>query len=165
MRCHRSPAAPGEDHLTRNRPREGPARRQCATERRNENRERPLPWTGKGALAARPDGNEGRQNNLIIGLGSNPVHTRSSGAIRKEHQPSNTCSTGGADGNVRHVFYLPLRLFTPTSKPWPPNASTAPMGARHDEAMFPLSSAIARTARGGSAVTAQGAHLRRGQAR
>ena len=31
--------------------------------------------------------------------------------------------------------------------------------------MFPLSSAIAGTARGGSAVAAQGAHLRRGQAR
>ena len=39
------------------------------------------------------------------------------------------------------------------------------MGARHDEAVFPLSSAIAGTARGGSAVAAQGAHLRRDQTR
>ena len=46
-----------------------------------------------------------------------------------------------------------------------PNASTTPMGARHDEAVFPLSSAIAGTARGGSAVAAQGAHLRRDQTR
>ena len=38
-------------------------------------------------------------------------------------------------------------------------------GGRHDEAVFPLSSAIAGTARGGSAVAAQGAHLRRDQTR
>ena len=46
-----------------------------------------------------------------------------------------------------------------------PNASTMPIGARHDEAVLPLSSAITGIPGGGPAVAAQGAHLRCGQAR
>ena len=54
-------------------------------------------------VSEKPDG---RYNNHVIGPGSNSVHTRSSGVIRKKHQPSNTCSAGSADGDVCHVVYL-----------------------------------------------------------
>ena len=107
MTSRRAPNAP-EDHRLARKP--SPVRGRpvdhCQRKGGPQNRETPSSLDRKGASAARPDGNEGRQNNLVIGLGSNPVHTRSSGAIRKEHQPSNTCSAGSANGDVRHVVYL-----------------------------------------------------------
>ena len=123
-------------------------------------------WRGEGRSGPKPEdnGNEGRQNNLVIGPGSNPVHTRSSGANQKgtsTQQHVLRRERGRERASCR--LPIPLRSFKPTSRPWPPNASTTPMGARHDEAVSPLSSAIAGAARGGSAVAAQGAHLRRGQ--
>jgi hypothetical protein len=49
-----------------------------------QDRERPL-FCGRGeGVSGKTDGNEGRQNTLVIGLGPNPVHTRSSGDNRKE---------------------------------------------------------------------------------
>ena len=120
---------------------------------------------GGGRSGQRPGRKTRDVENLVIEPGSNPVHTRSSGAIRKEHQPGNTRPAGSANGDLRHVFYLYRFDRSRRLRPWPPNASTTPIGGRHDEAVFPLSSAIAGTARGGSAVAAQGAHLRRGQAR
>ena len=90
--------------LNRNRPRKGAGLSTlCNRRKENANREAPSSsGTGKGAPAAKTPGRKrGTSEYLVIGLGSNPVHTRGSGAIRKEHQPSNTRSAGSANGDVR----------------------------------------------------------------
>ena len=62
-------------------------------------RERPLFLAPERAQRSeRPDGNEGRQNNIVIGLGSNPVHTRSSGAIKRNINPATRAPQGARTG-------------------------------------------------------------------
>ena len=76
----RSTALPAVDHHNE---------RRCP-----QNRERPLLERGRAQRSKNQDGKRGRQKASVIEPGSNPVHTRSSGAIRKEDQPNNTRSTG-----------------------------------------------------------------------
>ena len=107
---------------------QGPACRQLQLKGGTKTASALFPWNGKGASAAKTGRKRGTSEHLVIGLGSNPVHTRSSrgqskGTSTQQHALRRERERRRASCRLP----IPLRSFTPTSRPWPPSGRRHPM--------------------------------------